>query len=196
MPTTAPVDLSDSALWRNGFPDDLFVELRRERPIFKHELTDGIAKTVKRDFWMTTKHRHAQRIHRDTDAFTAVDGPLIQPIGVMTSFPTIIHFGAGAPFSLGVEEELFLVDPVTGAQIDASRAVLERIGDVDGTVEQRRHRAGMLLPLQGPLAREYLEISDSGASAGHEEPSLRSMRFRTSAMKGPFASVYASRSRR
>jgi cytochrome P450 len=91
MPTTAPVDMSDSALWRNGFPDELFVELRRERPIFKHELTDGVAKTVKRDFWMTTKHRHAQRIHRDTDAFTAVDGPLIQPIGVMTSFPTIIH---------------------------------------------------------------------------------------------------------
>src|SRR5258708_18176154 len=91
MPTTAPVDLSDSALWRNGFPDDLFAELRREQPIFHHELTDGVAKTVKRDFWMTTKHRHAQRIHRDTDAFTAVDGPLIQPIGVMTSFPTIIH---------------------------------------------------------------------------------------------------------
>ena len=91
MPATAPVDLSDSALWRNGFPDDLFVELRRERPIFRHELTDGVAKTVKRDFWMTTKHRHAQRIHRDTDSFTAVDGPLIQAIDVMTSVPTIIH---------------------------------------------------------------------------------------------------------
>ena len=81
MPTTTPVDLSDSALWQNGFPDDLFTELRRERPIFHHELTDGVAKTVKRDFWMTTKHRHAQRIHRDTDSFTAVDGPLIQGIG-------------------------------------------------------------------------------------------------------------------
>jgi cytochrome P450 len=91
MPTRTPVDLSDSALWRNGFPDDLFAELRRIQPIFHHELTDGVAKTVKRDFWMTTKHRHAQRIHRDTEAFTAVDGPLIQPIGVMTSFPTIIH---------------------------------------------------------------------------------------------------------
>ena len=91
MPTTAPVDLSDTALWRNGFPDDLFTELRRERPIFHHELTDGVAKTVKRDFWMTTKHRHAQRIHRDTDSFTAVDGPLIQSIDVMTSVPTIIH---------------------------------------------------------------------------------------------------------
>jgi cytochrome P450 len=91
MPTTTPVDLSDSALWQNGFPDDLFAELRRERPIFHHDLTDGVAKTVHRDFWMTTKHRHAQRIHRDTDSFTAVDGPLIQPIGVMTDFPTIIH---------------------------------------------------------------------------------------------------------
>jgi cytochrome P450 len=91
MPTTTPVDLSDFALWWNGFPDDLFTELRRERPIFKHELTEGVAKTVQRDFWMTTKHRHAQRIHRDTDSFTAVDGPLIQPIGVMASFPTIIH---------------------------------------------------------------------------------------------------------
>ncbi len=91
MPTTTPVDLSDPTLWQNGFPDDLFAELRRERPIFHHELTEGVAKTVKRDFWMTTKHRHAQRIHRDTDSFTAVDGPLIQPIGVMTDFPTVIH---------------------------------------------------------------------------------------------------------
>jgi cytochrome P450 len=91
MPTTTPVDLSDPALWQNGFPDDLFVELRRERPIFHHELTGGVAKTLKRDFWMTTKHRHSQRIHRDTDSFTAVDGPLIQAIGVMTDFPTIIH---------------------------------------------------------------------------------------------------------
>jgi cytochrome P450 len=91
MPTTTPVDLSDPALWQNGFPDDLFVELRRERPIFHHDLTGGVAKTLKRDFWMTTKHRHSQRIHRDTDSFTAVDGPLIQAIGVMTDFPTIIH---------------------------------------------------------------------------------------------------------
>jgi cytochrome P450 len=91
MPTTTPVDLSDSALWRNGFPDDLFAALRRDRPIFHHELTDGVAKTVKRDFWMTTKHRHAQRIHRDTESFTAADGPLIQGVGVVGSFPTIIN---------------------------------------------------------------------------------------------------------
>lgn len=90
MPTTTPVDLSDSVLWENGFPDDLFTEFRREMPIFHHELTDGVASTVKRDFWMTTKHRHAQRIHRDTDSFTAADGPLIQGIGPIGSFPNVI----------------------------------------------------------------------------------------------------------
>ncbi len=90
-PTTTPVDLSDSALWRNGFPDELFAELRRERPLFHHELTDGVAKTVKRDFWMATKHRHALRIHRDTESFTAADGPLIQGVGVVGSAPTIIN---------------------------------------------------------------------------------------------------------
>jgi cytochrome P450 len=87
---TTPVDLSDSALWQNGFPDELFTEFRRESPIFHHERTDGVASTVKRDFWMTTKHRHALRIHRDTDAFTAADGPLIQGIGPIGAFPNLI----------------------------------------------------------------------------------------------------------
>jgi cytochrome P450 len=91
MTATASVDLSDFALWRNGFPDELFAELRRDNPIFHHALTPGVAKTVQRDFWMTTKHRHAQRIHRDTDSFTAVDGPLIQGVGPVGSFPTIIN---------------------------------------------------------------------------------------------------------
>jgi cytochrome P450 len=91
MPTTTPVDLSDSALWRNGFPDELFAQLRRDRPLFHHMLTDGVARTVKRDFWMATKHRHAQRIHRDTDSFTATDGPLIQGVGIVGSAPTIIN---------------------------------------------------------------------------------------------------------
>jgi carboxylate-amine ligase len=54
--------------------------------------------------------------------------------------PDTTHaFGAGRPFSLGVEEELFLVDPTTGQQIDASTAVQERLGPVDGTVERELH---------------------------------------------------------
>ncbi|KUI41940.1 cytochrome [Mycobacterium sp. IS-1590] len=91
MATTTPVDLSDPALWQNGFPDELFAELRRERPIFRHGLTDRVAATLKRDFWMTTKLRHAHRIHRDTESFTAAEGPLIQGVGAVGAFPTIIN---------------------------------------------------------------------------------------------------------
>jgi cytochrome P450 len=54
-------------------------------------VTPGVAKTVKRDFWMTTKHRHAVRLHRDYESFTAVDGPLIQPADLFSSYPTIIN---------------------------------------------------------------------------------------------------------
>jgi len=48
-------------------------------------------------------------------------------------------FGSQAPFSVGVEEELFLVDPVTGHQTNTSAAVLERLGPVDGQVEREVH---------------------------------------------------------
>jgi carboxylate-amine ligase len=49
------------------------------------------------------------------------------------------RFGTGRPFSIGVEEELFLVDPVTGRQANASAAVLERIAEVDGEVAPELH---------------------------------------------------------
>ena len=35
MTASDTVDLSDFSLWRNGFPDELFAELRRDRPIFQ-----------------------------------------------------------------------------------------------------------------------------------------------------------------
>ncbi|OBF49109.1 cytochrome [Mycobacterium sp. 852002-53434_SCH5985345] len=89
--TAAAVDLSDFSLWRNGFPDELFTELRHSQPLFRHDLTPGVAKTVQRQFWVATKHRHAIRLHRDVESFTAVDGPLIQPVGMFSSYPTIIN---------------------------------------------------------------------------------------------------------
>ncbi len=49
------------------------------------------------------------------------------------------RFGAGRPFSIGVEEELFLVDPVTGHQANASAAVLEQVGEVDGKIAPELH---------------------------------------------------------
>ncbi len=74
-------------------------------------------------------------------------------------------FGSGDPFSVGVEEELFLVDPLTGRQANASAAVVARLGPVDGTVERELHacqvelitdvcrRAGEAVEMLGGLRR-------------------------------------------
>ena len=52
-------------------------------------------------------------------------------------------FGAGQPFTLGVEEELFLVDPVTGRMVNSSAAVTERLDSAIGGIERELH-AGMI----------------------------------------------------
>jgi glutamate---cysteine ligase / carboxylate-amine ligase len=54
-------------------------------------------------------------------------------------------FGSGQPFSVGVEEELFLVDPVSGRQTNASDAVQQRLGPVRGTIEREQHACQMEL---------------------------------------------------
>ena len=48
-------------------------------------------------------------------------------------------FGSGPPFTVGVEEELFVVDPMTGEQINASTTVAERVEAVAGRVERELH---------------------------------------------------------
>ena len=50
-----------------------------------------------------------------------------------------VRFGDGQPFSLGVEEELFTVDPLTGRQANSAGAVIERLGELSGSVAQELH---------------------------------------------------------
>jgi carboxylate-amine ligase len=49
------------------------------------------------------------------------------------------RFGDRPPFTIGVEEELFLVDPITGSQVDAAPAVLERVTAHMGNVVSELH---------------------------------------------------------
>ncbi|MDQ6778902.1 MAG: YbdK family carboxylate-amine ligase [Actinomycetota bacterium] len=74
-------------------------------------------------------------------------------------------FGTEPPFSVGVEEELFLVDPVTGHQTNASGAVKERLGPVvDGEIERELHACQLEL------------ITDVCRSAGEAVGTLRGLR--------------------
>jgi carboxylate-amine ligase len=73
-------------------------------------------------------------------------------------------FGSERPFSVGVEEELFLVDPVTGRQTNASAAVQKRLGPLDGQVERELHACQVEL------------ITDVCSSAGEAVETLGGLR--------------------
>ncbi len=74
------------------------------------------------------------------------------------------EFGTGTPFSIGVEEELFLVDPVTGEQTNSAGAVLDRVGEVAGSVEGELHACQVEL------------ITGVHATAGEAARALRDLR--------------------
>ncbi len=74
------------------------------------------------------------------------------------------RFGSGDAFSIGVEEELFLVDPVTGHPTNTSAAVLERLGEVQGTVERELHACQVEL---------ITEVHSSAGAAVRELAQLR-----------------------
>ena len=80
------LDLADLSLWEDGFPDDVFAELRRT-PVYHQPRTAIVDDRVGRDFWVCTKHAEVSRVHRDHDAFTATDGPLIQKVGLFAAYP-------------------------------------------------------------------------------------------------------------
>src|SRR6185437_3952521 len=74
-------------------------------------------------------------------------------------------------FSIGVEEELFLVDPVTGAQANSSGAVLERLGEVSGRVERELHACQVELITEVPACasdavRELAQLRGAVVATG------------------------------
>jgi carboxylate-amine ligase len=53
-----------------------------------------------------------------------------------------LHFGEGEPFTLGLEEELFLVDAGDGRLLNTGPDVLEQLGELEcGEVESELHRS-------------------------------------------------------
>ncbi len=64
-------------------------------------------------------------------------------------------FGSGEPYTLGVEEELFLADPATGAQVNSSGAVLQRVDAARGEIEPELHAC--LIELITPVCRSVAE---------------------------------------
>ena len=53
-----------------------------------------------------------------------------------------LHFGEGAPFTIGLEEELFLVDPDDGHLVNTGAEVIERLGELPrGEIKNELHKS-------------------------------------------------------
>jgi carboxylate-amine ligase len=70
-------------------------------------------------------------------------------------------FGSSDPYTVGIEEELFLVDPVTGTQTNAADAVLARLEGNAGNVERELHacQVELITPVCGRVAEAVETLS-------------------------------------
>jgi cytochrome P450 len=75
------LDLTDIGLYRYGFPHDVFTKLRRHDPVHWQPFPAGFAGEHDAGFWVLSKHADVQAANRDTELFSAFDGPQlsIQP---------------------------------------------------------------------------------------------------------------------
>jgi cytochrome P450 len=70
----ASLDLTRAGLYRHGFPHALFTRLRREAPVWWHAAPAGF---IGNDpgFWVLSRCDDVQAANRDTELFSALDGP-------------------------------------------------------------------------------------------------------------------------
>ena len=68
-------------------------------------------------------------------------------------------FGNEPPFSIGIEEELFLADPLSGALINSSAAVIARVGESAGEIEPELHACQV--ELISPVSRTAADATET-----------------------------------
>ena len=71
----AQLDLTDGELYRQGFPHETFVRLRREAPVWWQAIPDTLTETQEEGFWVLSRYDDVQTANRDTERFSALDGP-------------------------------------------------------------------------------------------------------------------------
>jgi hypothetical protein len=71
----AALDLTDAELYRNGFPHEVFTTLRRAAPVWWQAVPAGVTECADDGFWVLSKYHDIQAANRDSERFSALDGP-------------------------------------------------------------------------------------------------------------------------
>ena len=69
------VDLTESTLYANGFPHEIFTRLRHEEPVRWQAFPEGFPGNHDSGFWVLSKHEDVQAVSRNPEQFCAFDGP-------------------------------------------------------------------------------------------------------------------------
>ncbi len=69
------VDLTDSSLYREGFPHDVFTSLRRDAPVHWQSFPAEFPGDHDTGFWVLAKHADIEAVSRNPAFFSAFDGP-------------------------------------------------------------------------------------------------------------------------
>jgi cytochrome P450 len=69
------VDLTDAALYGDGFPHEVFTTLRRHKPVKWQAFPEGFPGDHDKGFWVLSKHEDVQAVSRNPELFIAFDGP-------------------------------------------------------------------------------------------------------------------------
>jgi cytochrome P450 len=87
---TLDVDLTDPALYTDGFPHDVFTELRARGPVHLHPPIEGRLGIAAIPFWSIVAHGEIQQANRDWKTFAAFDGPMVAPDPLMSAGRTLL----------------------------------------------------------------------------------------------------------
>ena len=69
------VDLTDSSLYANGFPHEVFTSLRRHAPVKWQSFPEAFKGGHDEGFWVLSKHEDVQTASHNPEIFSAFDGP-------------------------------------------------------------------------------------------------------------------------
>ncbi len=74
---TSVIDLTDTGLYEDGFPHEVFARLRVEAPVYWQEFDGRVPDSVEPGAWVLSKHSDVQAVNRDDTRFSAIDGPVL-----------------------------------------------------------------------------------------------------------------------
>lgn len=69
------IDLTQSALYRRGFPHEIFAALRAQAPVWRHPETPGFEQTLGKGFWVLSRHAEIRDVNRNPERFLSCKGP-------------------------------------------------------------------------------------------------------------------------